>query len=89
MSLPDGKALIAGSERVAEFFQNTVDENGKLKEGDFIDDVSSVYKLPTFLPLHFRQMGVMSQGTSSNASIKPNHTITLLYMRIIEIIYTF
>ena len=42
MSLPDGKALIAGSERVVEFFQKAVDGNGKLKEGDFIDDVSSV-----------------------------------------------
>ena len=49
MSLPSGEDLIAGSEKVAEFFQNAVDENGKLKEGDFTDDVSSVYKLPTFL----------------------------------------
>ncbi|KAK7112593.1 uncharacterized protein [Littorina saxatilis] len=49
MALPDGRALIAGSERVAAFFENALDENGLLKTCDFRDDVSSIYKLPTFL----------------------------------------
>ncbi|KAK7507580.1 hypothetical protein BaRGS_00001515 [Batillaria attramentaria] len=45
----DSKTLIAASEKVAAFFERTVDENGQLKTRDIIDDVASVYKLPTLL----------------------------------------